>query len=301
MNEFRFRAYENPKTPESWIEKALDIPNNPPKQRRVPRSALIGSAAAVVIVAAALLTLGLHTDSPSPALQKSAVIAPSVPSNTESAAAPTVPSKATATTAGTAATTAATHHSEQADASGNAVMTTQAVRSLAAASTAPSRRRAASINPSSDNTAVRPSESTQSVTQTAKTPSPAKAPSKPQTTEPAAEPTQAPTEASWEASETGYYEGAMTFRMNPNSELYYGDEVYVHITHNGNAYSEKYSPAELAEVTEITTDTSKATKQVVIVPKKKGIFLQGNNSYQIELYNASGSSSTFSNVYIASD
>ena len=195
MKEIRFKAYENPKTPESGIEKALDIPNQTPKKRTVPRPAVLGSAAAAAIVAAVLLTLGLHTDSPVPVKQHTAAIAPSVPSQTEATAAPTEPSAATAPfPARQAATTPAS--AEPDDVPSPVVSATQAALTDGSVTTA-------SAPPS-----VTPTEPTNSELQ------PTEAPE---------QPTEAPTEPQ-EQDEPQYYEGALTFRMNRNSEFYYSDD-----------------------------------------------------------------------------
>lgn len=273
MNEFRFKEYENPKTPESWIEKALDIPNQPKKKHRLPRPALISSAAAVVIVAAVLLTFGLHTKSPMHTTNQMAVISPSVPDKTETTTAPSVPAETTQPTAVQPVTTVPSVTEPAADPSPTATPVISAERRTLAGAQANTEPTAAPAEPS---------------------------PTEPQPTEPVEEPTEAPTEPQL-PDEEPFYDGTLTFYMNSNSEFYYSDAVYVHITRKGKTYTGKFTQEERAEVTDISDSAGIPMKQAVIVPLKRGIKLTDNNSYQVELYDENGSSTVFSRYNISSD
>ena len=77
MSDFRFTAFDNLKTPESWIEKAVNIPKT--NKKPIPmflRPTVIGSAAVVCLVTAVVLTLRLTFGFGKPPVNPGQAVAP---------------------------------------------------------------------------------------------------------------------------------------------------------------------------------------------------------------------------------
>lgn len=270
MNEYRFAELENVKTPDEWVEKAVSIPDTVQKPSPLLlRSALIGTAAAVVILATVLITLSLHTGNINQPLGNNPVVvqtmteAASAPEETQAASSPS----ATSEPAKESSVTGSSRTDISSDGSGAAGNYNGSV---------------SSFNLSNNHTEApteKPVESSE-------------APTQPAATQP--EPTQsAPTQPAEEqptTEEANWFSGSLCFNLSEYNAMYYSDEIYVHLTQNGASFSEKYSDAELA----IVSEPEEGKKRAVIVPKNNNILLMGNQYYQIEVYDNVGSSETFS-------
>lgn len=289
MNEFKFEGYKNINTPESWIEKAVGIPKVQTKRRLPFKLSIIGTAASVVIVTAVILTLS--------------VISGNKPiiSNTPQAVIQveeTVPSTEVGSTSATQVekhTTAQTTPSASAN-NQPALQSSEAVENRIIYAADQTEQTKPSDNTQSKKETEPANESEQKPTGTK--PEESKPDEKTETEETQPESTQ-PTEQPLELpdDDDNIFSGNISIYFNSGNRFYYSKNAYIHITQNGTEFSKKYSDAERATVTAVGSSGDNNIKQAVLTPKDKGIYLNSNEPYTIEIYNDSGNSQTF-NTYL---
>ena len=241
MNDFYFEKLKNVKTPDSWIEAAVNIPEK--KQKQMPilfKPSVIGSAAAVFIVVITLFVLLFHTGSSAPLTQKpqlpvsqtNAVTTAILPNGT-SGTDETVAVEQTDPSGGTIATdfVPAAQTTTEGSAAANSPSTTPTEQGTALPSTNPQER-------------TEPIEPTDQPTQAAPT-GPAVKPSTPiEPTTDAVQPTTATSQVHTEPSDT-FYKGMILLKIIDTSPFYEDGWLYVHITdRDGKAFSKKFSSTE---------------------------------------------------------
>lgn len=288
MNDFHFDELKNVKTPDSWIEAALNIPEK--KQKQMPilfKPSVIGSAAAVFVVVIALFVLLFHTGSSAPLTQK-----PQLPVSQTTAVTMTTLPNGTSEVDETVA-------AEQTDPSGetipsNAVPAAQTTTGGSAATNSPS------TTPTEQGTALLPTEPqewtepigatepTERPTQAAPT-GPVVKPSAPiEPTTDAVQPTTVTSQEHTEPSDA-FYKGMILLKILNTNPFYEDGWLYVHITGGGGKeFSKKFSSAERSSVQKVPAGHKIAS----IYPYQAGIFLE-DGVYTVEVYDDHGNSQFF--------
>ena len=297
MNGFNFDEYKNLKTPESWIDNAVMIPDVTKKPKRFPlKLSIISTAASVVIVTAVILTLSIQTGNKLPAPGNSVAVhaieetSPSTEPAGNSASRnqnkEKTPQAAPQPRAGeTNSTPQAGEISVNGAGSENGVSYSAEASRAAESVTnetkpAEKQKSAKETTPEINTTAATEPEITQ--------PGESTVPAETQPVE------TMPTEN----GDDKVFGGNISVSYNSGNRLFYSDNAYFHITQDCTEFSEKYSEAERATVTAVgASDGSEIIKQAVINPKDKGIHLNNNESYTIEIYNDTGFSQKFT-IYI---
>ncbi len=299
MNSFNFDEYKNLKTPESWIDNAVMIPDVTKKPKRFPlKLSIISTAASVVLVTAVILTLSIQTGNKLPAPGDSVVI---------HAIEETSPSTEPSVT-GTSRNQDKVKPVQAASQPGNAepgnkpqaaeifVNGTEPENGVSYSAGA-SRKVKSGTNETKPAEKPKPMRETKPDTNSDTTTAAEPENTQPdENTVPAETPPEEPVPTEYDDDKV--FGGNISVSYNSGNRMFYSDNAYFHITQDGTEFSEKYSEAERATVTAVgASDGSEIIKQAVINPKDKGIHLNNNESYTIEIYNDTGCSQKFT-IYI---
>ena len=285
MNDFYFEKLKNVKTPDSWIETAINIPEK--KQKQMPilfKPSVIGSAAAVLVVVITLFVLLFHTGSSAPLTQK-----PQLPVSQTTAVTMTTLPNGTSEADETVA-------AEQTDPSGETIpsnagpvaqTTTGGSASANSPSTTPTEQGTA-LPPEKPQERTEPIGPTERPTQTAPT-GPAVKPSAPiEPTTDAVQPTTVTSQEHTEPSDT-FYKGMILLKILNTNPFYEDGWLYVHITDGGGKeFSKKFSSAERSSVQKV----SAGHKIASIYPYQAGVFFE-DGVYTVEVYDNRGNSQFF--------
>lgn len=275
MTEFDFSQLRDLKTPENWVENAINIPQKNQKQpiRRIPFY-WIGAAAALLVIAAVVTTLLLNAGDPgnpvSPLQPKPVLPVTSATSATaadSTAASPsTVPTDASGT--GVPATASSTG---QVPATGAAAPLPSAAQPSAAAAAPTEKPTTPSVPPTPAPT-VTPPQPTQATTQTA--------------IEPATEGEQSDIEPQTGASpgQSDWFRGKVVFDVGWDSAFITADSLTVDIIGEEEAYSGLTVPLRT---------TGYGAKSGVLLPYDMAILLPAPASYQLTVSDGAGHTQTW--------
>lgn len=300
MNDFDFEQLKNLKTPENWIENAINIPSK--KNKSLPlwlRPTAISSAAAVVLVVAAVLMTLLFQPQPG-----KTGMTPSLPVQTTAAA----------TDSADETTQQPTQIVEVTDSYG-AVIAAYAVPAPTAAGHggASSQPDVSSTQPAgATQTALeqQPSVASQPSTQEESTTVPAAIPAKDYATSPATAPATKPLAESTSPCEETFETDAPNAETDKTDVPVWAQEttqqalmqqftgdVAVNISSGNPLYQSKYITVAFfnssgrqcgpSQVLKLQTD-DQGNRRAVVCPADKGVVLYMGQSYIVRVYNTNG-------------
>lgn len=293
MDNFNFDKLKSVKTPESWIENAVNIPNR--KRKTVPfyfKAYAVGSAAAFVVLTAVLLTLLFHTDGGSPV--KPERHAPIVSQTYETTQGAAGENSSQAVSAAAASPTEVVYETtpEGEVTATRYIVTVQAsdvsqrknttvgsaARSEAGAQTKPASR---ASGEESQGSAEKPTETAPTRQQSGSTPAQVATQTP---THPAAQ--QDPTEVAAFTDNTEHtqaatrvnYKSSITVKANEDSPFYDDDSVYISIS------NDKFETVRRVELQSSVFDY----KNGVFAVGEGGTSVPGNDFYVITVYDNDG-------------
>lgn len=281
MNDLNFDGFKNLKTPDNWIEKAVDIPSAVKPGRFGLKLSLTAAAASVVLVTAVIISLSIRTgDKPfADNTGQNIIKAEETVPTAEPYYGQETKKQNKKTDAGTPQSAAQSSRSGQGylpKAEGGNLTGNTAAADIRENKSPAEKKHSGTRETVTENKSTLQTEP--------EAPEPGE--TQPAETTPGEQP---PTEPVAD----NYYRGSLKIYYSSGSFFYYSDNTYIHITQNGTEFSEKYSDAERATVTAVDSPDGREVKQAEFTPKDNGIYLMNNEPYTVEVYNEAGNSQTF--------